>query len=248
MKFTNSSLGMKFDLETTVPKLKGGRFAILEFGAILVCPQKLEELRSYSTLVRPADLSCIDSLSDRRNGITKEAVVTAPTFADIADDVYNLLDGRIWAGHNILRFDCHRIKEAFDEINKPAPKPKGITDSLVLLSKKFGGRAGNMKMANLASYFRLGKQTHRGASSQFINLALIIRTANSIPERSLDDVHMNLKVLKYYCATVLFLLPEKGMMTVEEANSSLIEPNAASVDPFDLSSMRALELTSLSLA
>ncbi|KAL6536673.1 hypothetical protein OROMI_026254 [Orobanche minor] len=69
-----------------------------------------------------------------------------------------------------------------------------------------------MKMENLASYFRLGKQTHR----------------------SLDDVHMNLKVLKYYCATVLFL----GMMTVEEANSSLIEPNAASVDPFDLSSMR----------
>ncbi|KAL6536672.1 Protein nen1 [Orobanche minor] len=113
------------NLETTVPKLKGGRFAIL------VCPQKLEELRSYSTLVRPADLSCIDSLCDRHNGITKEAVVTAPTFADIADDVYNLLDGRIWAGHNILRFDCHRIKETFDEINKPAPKPKGI-NSLIL--------------------------------------------------------------------------------------------------------------------
>ncbi|KAG8043179.1 hypothetical protein GUJ93_ZPchr0592g29118 [Zizania palustris] len=50
-----------------------------------------------------------------------------------------------------------------------------------------------MKMASLASYFGLGKQRHR----------------------SLDDVRMNLEVLKY-CATVLFLeasLPE--VLTVE---------------------------------
>ncbi|TYG43695.1 hypothetical protein ES288_D11G038700v1 [Gossypium darwinii] len=39
-----------------------------------------------------------------------------------------------------------------------------------------------MKMETLANYFGLGKQTHR----------------------SLDDVRMNLEVLKY-CATVLFL-------------------------------------------
>lgn len=54
--------------------------------------------------------------------------------------------GRIWAGHNILRFDCPRIREAFAEINRPAPEPKGTIDSLALLTQKFGRRAGDMKV------------------------------------------------------------------------------------------------------
>lgn len=51
-----------------------------------------------------------------------------------------------------------------------------------------------MKMATLASYFELGQQTHR----------------------SLDDVRMNLEVLKY-CATVLFL--ESSLPDILTANS-----------------------------
>ncbi|KAL7139286.1 hypothetical protein ABFS83_09G040500 [Erythranthe nasuta] len=189
-----------FDVETTVPTRPGQGFAILEFGSILVCPKKLVELHNYSTLIRPADLSRISSLSVRCNGITKDAVVSAPTFADIADSVYEILHGRIWAGHNILRFDCARIREAFAEINRPAPEPKGTIDSLALLTQKFGRRAGDMKMATLATYFGLGQQTHR----------------------SLDDVRMNLEVLKY-CATVLFL--ESSLPDIFTDNS-WVSPNA----------------------
>ncbi|XP_022844912.1 protein NEN1-like [Olea europaea var. sylvestris] len=188
-----------FDLETTVPTRSGQGFAILEFGAILVCPRKLVELQSFSTLVRPADLAHISTLSVRCNGITKEAVISAPGFMDIADTVYDLLHGRIWAGHNILRFDCARIKEAFAEINRPAPEPKGIIDSLAILTQKFGRRAGDMKMATLATYFGIGQQTHR----------------------SLDDVRMNLEVLKY-CATVLFL--ESSLPDIFTENS-WVSPN-----------------------
>ncbi|CAN0896025.1 Protein NEN2 [Linum grandiflorum] len=189
-----------FDVETTVPTRPGQGFALLEFGSILVCPKTLEELQSYSTLIRPSNPSLITSLSVRCNGITRDAVSSAPSFSDIADTVYTILHGRIWAGHNILRFDCPRIREAFAAIGKPAPEPKGTIDSLALLTHRFGRRAGDMKMASLATYFGLGKQTHR----------------------SLDDVRMNLEVVKY-CATVLFLessLPE----TFPE--KSWVSPNA----------------------
>lgn len=189
-----------FDVETTVPTRVGQGHAILEFGSILVCPRKLIELESYSTLVKPKDLSQISSLSVRCNGITKDAVVLAPSFADIADKVYDVLHGRIWAGHNILRFDCARIREAYAEINRPPPEPKGTLDSLAILTQKFGRRAGNMKMATLATYFGLGQQTHR----------------------SLDDVRMNLEVLKY-CATVLFL--ESSLPEIFPENS-WVSPNA----------------------
>ncbi|KAG6768415.1 hypothetical protein POTOM_027329 [Populus tomentosa] len=171
-----------FDLETTVPNRAGQRFWVLEFGAITVCPRKLVELDSYSTLIRPKDLSAVALKSGRCDGITRGAVSNAPAFEEVADKIFSILNGRIWAGHNIQRFDCVRIKEAFAEIGKPAPVPVGMIDSLGVLTERFGRRAGNMKMATLAAYFGLGKQKHR----------------------SLDDVRMNLEVLKH-CATVLFL-------------------------------------------
>ncbi|GAB2220999.1 hypothetical protein Droror1_Dr00012160 [Drosera rotundifolia] len=189
-----------FDVETTIPTRPGQGFEILEFGAILVCPRKLVELDSFETLVRPSDLALVSERSVRCNGITREAVAVAPRFGEIAEKVFNLLHGRIWAGHNILRFDCVRIKEAFEAIGRPPPEPKGTIDSLALLTQRFGRRAGNMKMATLAAYFGLGQQTHR----------------------SLDDVRMNLEVLKY-CATVLFLessLPD--ILTCESTSSNVL--------------------------
>ncbi|VFQ99325.1 unnamed protein product [Cuscuta campestris] len=171
-----------FDVETTIPTRSGQAFALLEFGGILVCPRKLIELESYSTLIRPADLSLITPRSVLCNGIGKDDVVSAPAFEDVADKIYHFLHGRIWAGHNILKFDCIRIREAFSAIHRPAPEPKGTIDSLVLLTQRFGRKAGNMKMASLANYFGLGQQAHR----------------------SLEDVRMNFEVLKC-CATVLFL-------------------------------------------
>nr|CAB3499688.1 unnamed protein product [Digitaria exilis] len=183
-----------FDVETSVPQRAGQGYALLEFGAILVCPRRLVEVAAYATLVRPADpASAISAASVRCNGITRDAVSGAPPFRDVADAVYDLLNGRVWAGHNIVRFDSARIREAFAEIGRPPPEPKGLIDTLPLLTQRFGRRAGDMKMATLANYFGLGKQRHR----------------------SLDDVRMNLEVLKY-CATVLFLeasLPE--VLTVE---------------------------------
>lgn len=192
-----------FDVETTVPTRSGVRFELLEFGALLVCPKKLVELDSYSALVRPSDLSLINEKSVRCNGISRQDVATAPPFSQIADRVFDILHGRIWAGHNILRFDCLRIREAFAEIGRPPPEPKGTIDTLALLTQRFGKRAGNMKMASLASYFGLGNQMHR----------------------ALDDVRMNLEVVKY-CATVLFL--ESSLPDLLSA-SSVTSPHSSTM-------------------
>ncbi|KAL1215068.1 Protein NEN2 [Cardamine amara subsp. amara] len=240
-----------FDVETTIPFRAGQGYAILEFGSILVCPKKLVELRNFSVLVRPANLNLITPRSVKCNGITRDHVESAPTFVDIADTVYDILHGRIWAGHNILKFDCPRIREAFAEIGRDPPEPKGTIDSLALLTQRFGRRAGDMKMATLAAYFGLGNQTHR----------------------SLDDVRMNFEVLKY-CATVLFLesslpdeLIENSVTTTPETSSrrrrniktsplqspvdqqtgeksttipilSFVSPAEAQTDTFDLSALR----------
>lgn len=84
-----------FDVETTIPFRAGQRYAILEFGSILVCPKKLVELRNYSVLVRPANLDLITPRSVKCNGIKREDVESAPTFVDIADTVYDILHGMV---------------------------------------------------------------------------------------------------------------------------------------------------------
>ncbi|CAN6300220.1 unnamed protein product [Urochloa humidicola] len=167
-----------FDLETSVPP---GRCALLEFGAVVVCPRRLVEVASFSTLVRPTDPNASVPAA-RCNGITRDLVARAPPFRDVADVIYGILHGRVWAGHNIRRFDSVVISEAFAEIGRPPPRPTGMIDTLPLLTQRFGRRAGDMKLASLANYFGLGRQKHR----------------------SLDDIRMNIDVLKY-CATVLFL-------------------------------------------
>ncbi|KAJ4807027.1 Ribonuclease H superfamily polynucleotidyl transferase [Rhynchospora pubera] len=170
-----------FDVETTMPTGTESRCWMLEFGAILVCPRKLVEIGSYCTLIRPADLSVVPP--HRLSGITREAVSSAPPFEDVADQIYKIMNGRVWVGHNIRRFDCVRLKEAFADIGRPSPEPIGMIDSLNVLSQGFGRRAGDLKMATLASYFKIGPQKHR----------------------SIDDARMNLEVIKH-CATVLFLV------------------------------------------
>ncbi|ESQ37998.1 hypothetical protein EUTSA_v10029428mg, partial [Eutrema salsugineum] len=162
-----------FDVETTVPTKAGQPSAILEFGSILVCPKTLVELHSYSTLVRPTDLSLITTISKQRSGITRDDVLSAPTFAEISGKVYDILNGRVWAGHNIKRFDCARIREAFAEIGQSPPEPKDIIDTLLLMSKKFGNRAGDMKMASLAKYYGLGDQAHRSLLDCRLNLEIL---------------------------------------------------------------------------
>lgn len=86
-----------FDLETTIPARTGQKHAILEFGSILVCPRTLVELHNYSTLVQPSDISLISAMSVRCNGISRQDVVSAPTFAQIADRVFDILDGLLFS-------------------------------------------------------------------------------------------------------------------------------------------------------
>nr|XP_025876424.1 protein NEN1 [Oryza sativa Japonica Group] len=171
-----------FDVETSMPWGPRERRTLLEFGSIFLCPRQLVEVAEpFVTLVRPSDLGVVTEALERK-GITRGALEHAPPFCDVANNIHNVLHGRIWAGHNIISFDSEIIREAFAEIGRSPPEPKGMIDTLPLLTQTFGRRAGNMKMANLADYFNLGPQIHR----------------------SLYDVRMNLDVLKC-CSTVLFL-------------------------------------------
>ena len=83
-----------YDLETTIPLKKGDQAQILEFAAVTLSIQGLAEVDSFATFVRPITLAAVSQRSTKVNGITVQDVENAPTFADVADRIFSILDGQ----------------------------------------------------------------------------------------------------------------------------------------------------------
>ena len=172
------------DIETTIPRKKGEKFDVIEFGAIVLDKVGLYEKESYSTLVHSGKIS---KRSIDCNGITREMVTDSPTFSEVANKIYDALNNRIWAGHNITHFDIPKILENYERIDMEPPKCAAVIDTLPLLRKAFGKRAGDFKLASLGNYFGLGQERHR----------------------AIEDCRMNIEVLKN-CSMILFLEENAG--------------------------------------
>ena len=98
--------GLAFvDLETT-----GGpsqRASITEIGIVEV---DADGVREWSSLVRPE--MRIPTHIERLTGIRNDMVADAPRFEDLAQDVFDRLEGRLFVAHN-ARFDHSHLKAAF---------------------------------------------------------------------------------------------------------------------------------------
>ncbi|KAL3715179.1 hypothetical protein ACJRO7_006988 [Eucalyptus globulus] len=159
-----------FDLETIIETE-----AIIEFGAIIVCPQTLVEKEYFSSLVRPRHDEEFGEFEERSNGLNIDEIVSSNIyFSDIAHTVYDMLDGRIWVGHYIKNFDCRIVEDAFHEIGQPQPESLDVIDTWELC-EMFRGEVDNLEMATLAEYLGLGEQIHRSLADVRLNLRLFRR-------------------------------------------------------------------------
>jgi DNA polymerase III epsilon subunit family exonuclease len=183
-----------FDLETTIPQSKGEKADVIEFGAIVLDKVGLYEKESYSTLLHSEKIS---EKSIKCNGITAQMVANSPSFSEVADKIYDVLNNRIWAGHNIRKFDIPRIIESYKKIDKEPPQSAAVIDTLPLLRGAFGKRAGDLQLASLGNYFGLGQERHR----------------------AIEDCRMNIEVLKN-CSMILFLEENAGYDSSEEVTES----------------------------
>lgn len=93
------------DLETTGTTASADR--ITEVGIILVDGSDIQE---WSCLINPE--TRISAFIERLTGITNEMVADAPTFAEIAQQVFCMLEGRLFVAHN-ARFDYGFLKQSF---------------------------------------------------------------------------------------------------------------------------------------
>jgi len=157
-----------FDIETNIFPIE-----VIEFGAIVVDKFSFVEASPrVSTLIRPPS-GAISAKATACHGLTYADVKDAPAFAEVAARIHDALDGRIWVGHNINTFDVPHLCAAFEEANHPVPVPAGVLDTLPLVRRVFGKRAGNAKMATLGRYFGFGEEKHRAVEDCEITLQVL---------------------------------------------------------------------------
>lgn len=99
------------DLETTGANPAHDR--IIEVGIVKVSGGRLDY--EWSTLVDPG--ASIPPMIQGFTGITNDMVRGAPSFADIADEVFSRIEGSLFVAHN-ARFDYGFLKNEFKRLER----------------------------------------------------------------------------------------------------------------------------------
>ena len=120
---------LAFDLETTGVSTSRDRIVQLA----LIGTMEDGTAVNVEHLVKPPMLIPIEA--SRVHGISNEDVRNMPPFADIADEVAELIDGAILVGHNVRNFDYAMLKHEFLRLGRLAPEPKAIMDTLELVRR-----------------------------------------------------------------------------------------------------------------
>jgi DNA polymerase III epsilon subunit-like protein len=142
-----------WDLETTWYDVRD----ICEIGITLLDKDNFKKLESWSTLVHTPKIEQI-----LQNNIDKDEVLKAPKFQEVADEIFRLLNNKIWVGHNLAEFDMPILCEHYNRIGKKPPTCKGVIDTLVLFRSVVPkGLLENYKLATYNKYFGLSEQVHR---------------------------------------------------------------------------------------
>ena len=96
------------DIETTGGFAGGNRMTEIA----IVVHDGTNVVEEYSTLLNPQQV--IPRYISGLTGITDQMVATAPAFSEVAEEVYGLLNGRIFIAHNV-QFDYSFVKKALED-------------------------------------------------------------------------------------------------------------------------------------
>ncbi|MFY0672985.1 MAG: 3'-5' exoribonuclease [Bacteroidia bacterium] len=167
------------DIETTGGNSK--KHQIIEIGACLHNGE--EVIDRFHSHVNPG--RSIPPFITRLTGITDDMVESAPTFEEVAEELYNFLDGHIFVAHNVS-FDYHFIKNHFAAADIQYNSNRLCT---VRLSRKILPGQPSYSLGNLCKSLKItikGRHTALGDAEATAKLFTILQNQdkNGVIEKS----------------------------------------------------------------
>ncbi len=165
------------DIETCGPKYAYQKGRIIDI--CIVVHDGLQVIDKFSTLINP---EChIGSFYTNLSGITNEMVKDAPKFHEVAKEIINYTEGKIFVAHNAA-FDYNFIKDEFASLGY---KFKRDTLCTVRLSRKLIPGRRSYSLGNLCDSLGISNSArHRAegdavATTQLLDILLQLKTANA---------------------------------------------------------------------
>lgn len=134
------------DTETTGMNFTGAPHIghhIIEIGAVEVINRRLTG-RTYHVYIKPPRE--VEEEAMKVHGITNEFLQDKPTFAEIAEEFVNFIQGAELVIHN-APFDVGFMDQEFSFLDNPPPKIGemcSVTDSLAVARKMYPGKRNNL--------------------------------------------------------------------------------------------------------
>jgi len=157
------------DVETTGGT--AGQDRVTEIG--LVKLQYGREVARFTTLINPQRR--IPPFIRKLTGITDAMVATAPCFSDIADELWQHLQGCIFVAHNV-RFDYGFIRAELARCGYQLQLPQLCT---VVQSRRYFPGLASYSLANLAGHFAIPLETHHRALADAVAAAELLLRINA---------------------------------------------------------------------
>ncbi len=133
------------DVETTGGYAEAHR--VIEVGIAISDGQRIIE--RYNQLVNPERV--VPNHIIQLTGISNDDVIDKPTFAEIASEVYDLLQGQVFIAHNV-NFDYTFIQRELEQAGYTWKAKKGCT---VRLTRSIIPGLKSYSLANLAAHFNI---------------------------------------------------------------------------------------------
>lgn len=161
------------DVETTGNAPKNGD-RIIQLAIIVM--QGTEIVEQFSSFVNPQKE--IPPFIEQLTGISNELVQNAPTFEELADHIYSLLNDGYFVAHNVF-FDFHFLQEEFKRLHYPE-LVNPIIDTVELARIVFP-RAKGFKLKDLAEFLQIEHlNPHRADHDAFVTALLLQRIFNKL--------------------------------------------------------------------
>jgi DNA polymerase-3 subunit epsilon len=206
------------DLETTGGNHNSER--IIEIGIVL--HDGKHKIGEYTTLINPEKE--ISAFISTFTGITNSMVKNAPKFAEVADTILELLEGKIIVAHN-ARFDYNFIKSEFRRLNIPFTKKNMCT---VQLSRKIFHTHKSHSLGNICRDLGIVVDNRHRAFGDAAATALLLEkliendTKNLIGEYLEDDINKIHLPAKMNPRIIEVLPEEVGVFYLHDENGNVI--------------------------
>lgn len=184
-KFMNNTVFAVVDIETTGSDQSENQNYIIQFSCTFVKNYKI--IGSFNSFINP--MIKIPNDITKLTGISNEMVSKAPTFSEIADKIYKLLNNTIFVAHNV-NFDFSFLNLEFKRSQHEILNNKAI--DTVTLSQLIFPTESSYKLADLSKRLNIIHRHPHSSSSDALATAkiliLILKRINILPRYIIKQI------------------------------------------------------------